>query len=56
MSTEVREKKAYQKPEVRRVELSLSEVTLGTGCFGVIGDPPDPINACYPTGGACVVP
>jgi hypothetical protein len=28
------QKKRYQKPQVRRVELSLAEVTLATGCFG----------------------
>ena len=26
------EKKAYTKPEVRRVKLSLAELTLGTNC------------------------
>ncbi len=25
-------KKRYVKPEVRRVQLSLAEITLGTGC------------------------
>lgn len=25
-------KKAYQKPEVRRIKLSLAELTLGTNC------------------------
>ncbi len=39
-------KKEYQKPEVRRVELSLSEVVLGTGCWSIVGDPEFP--ECYP--------
>ena len=47
-------KKEYQKPEVRRVELSLSEVVLGTGCFSVTGDPRDP--DCYPLTYNCQQP
>jgi hypothetical protein len=27
-------KKAYQKPEVRRIKLSLAELTLGSNCHG----------------------
>lgn len=27
------EKKEYSRPEVRQIRLSLSEVTLGTGCW-----------------------
>ena len=38
MSKEVEKKKVYQPPEVRRVELALSEVVLGTGCFTATGD------------------
>ncbi|MGQ9600232.1 MAG: hypothetical protein ACUVWZ_12545 [Anaerolineae bacterium] len=48
------EKKEYQKPEVRRVELSLSEVVLGTGCFSVTGDPQNP--NCYPLSAICRAP
>jgi hypothetical protein len=32
METKDKERKRYQKPEVRRVELSLAEAVLGTGC------------------------
>ncbi len=47
-------KKAYLKPEVRRVELSLSEVTLGSGCFAVLGDLQGPtIEDCAPATTAC---
>jgi hypothetical protein len=50
------EKKVYLKPDVRRVELSLSEVTLGSGCFAVLGDPEGPTVAdCYPATTACRV-
>jgi hypothetical protein len=48
------EKRVYLKPEVRRVELSLSEVTLGSGCFAVVGDLEGPTTAnCYPATVAC---
>ncbi len=48
------EKKVYLKPEVRRVELSLSEVTLGSGCFAVVGDLQGTTTAdCYPATLAC---
>jgi hypothetical protein len=36
-----REKKAYMKPEVRRIRLSLSEVTLATGCWATAQLPYD---------------
>jgi len=50
------EKKVYLKPEVRRVELSLSEVTLGSGCFAVLGDMQGPSTAdCSPATTACRV-
>ena len=38
MEKKVKDGKAYVKPEVRRVELSIAEVTLGTGCWGLGGD------------------
>jgi hypothetical protein len=48
------EKKVYMKPEVRRVEMSLSEVTLGSGCFAVVGDLQGPTTTdCYPATVAC---
>lgn len=28
----MKKRKSYEKPEVRRVELLLSEIALGTGC------------------------
>jgi hypothetical protein len=30
-----KEKKAYQKPEVRQIKLSLAELTLGSNCHDV---------------------
>jgi len=29
-------KKPYQKPEIRRVKLEITEATLGTGCYSPI--------------------
>jgi len=57
MSNRTEEKKVYQKPEMRQVSLSLAEVTLGTGCFAVAGDPEGPATSnCYPATSLCMVP
>ena len=42
MKSRTEEEKTYKKPEVRKVELSLAEVTLGSGCNIGIGSPPYP--------------
>ena len=39
MKGRTEERKVYEKPELRRVELSLAEVTLGTGCNIGAGSP-----------------
>ena len=54
MAEKLEEKKMYHKPEVRRVELSLFEVVLGTGCLSTITDPENP--SCYPTTMNCRIP
>jgi hypothetical protein len=48
MDTRKEEKKRYEKPEVRRVELSLAEAVLATSCSTIQGD--DMVEACGPTG------
>lgn len=35
MEKHIEKKKEYLRPQLRRVELSLAEVTLGTGCDGL---------------------
>jgi len=45
------EKKAYVKPEVRQIKLSLAELTLGTACD--IANPSVQSGACQPIGGIC---
>lgn len=42
MEDKSKHKKKYVKPNVRRVELSLAEVTLATGCDTGITSPQDP--------------
>ena len=48
----MKKRKTYEKPEVRKVELLLSEIALGTGCDN--GLPAAPVDGdCQPPGGAC---
>jgi hypothetical protein len=44
-------KKKYQKPEVRRVKLSLAELTLGSNCD--IGPDSLVVGNCAPGGTVC---
>jgi hypothetical protein len=44
-------KKAYSKPEVRQIKLSLAELTLGTNCD--INNPASAANLCPPATAQC---
>ncbi len=44
MAEKQQEKKAYVKPEVRQIKLSLAELTLGTACD--INNPSVQAGAC----------
>lgn len=46
-----KQKKAYMKPEVRRIKLSLAELTLGTNCD--INNPDVMNAACPPNATTC---
>jgi hypothetical protein len=49
----MKKRKTYEKPEVRKVELLLSEVALGTGCDTGVASSPD-FGACQPgVGNTC---
>jgi hypothetical protein len=52
MKGKTEEKKVYEKPELRRVELSLAEITLGTGC-NIGGGSPDESGVCGNPGDDC---
>jgi hypothetical protein len=45
------ERKSYRKPEIRRIKLSLAELTLGTNCDGP--NPGVQSGGCPPTAAAC---
>jgi len=46
-------KKPYQKPEIRRVKLEITEATLGTGCASPVTA--NEIGYCALPGASCVV-
>lgn len=46
-------KKAYSKPEVRQIRLSLAELTLGTNCD--VNNPSTAAGSCPPTAALCNV-
>jgi hypothetical protein len=53
MEKKAKDGKAYVRPELRRVELSIAEVTLGTGCWGFGGTDPTEIGDCQTLGTGC---
>jgi hypothetical protein len=48
----MKKRKSYEKPEVRKVELLLSEIALGTGCDSALPATAE-AGDCQPPGGAC---
>jgi hypothetical protein len=47
------DKKAYVRPQVRQIKLSLAELTLGTNCD--VNNPDVQNAACPPNAGLCNV-
>lgn len=51
MADKVATKKAYSKPEVRQIRLSLAELTLGTNCD--VNNRDVDLTACPPAAAVC---
>lgn len=51
MADKAAAKKAYSKPEVRQIKLSLAELTLGTNCD--VNNPSAAAGFCPPSAAQC---